>query len=59
MPEIKVIIQRDGQIQVDAVGFTGTSCTEATAALISALGTPTKDEKKPEYYELVSESTRA
>ena len=39
----------DGSLAIDAVGFTGTDCTEATAFLEDALGEPVTSRKKPEY----------
>ena len=46
---IEVIVHPDGSLAIDAVGFTGTDCTEATAFLEEALGEPVTSSKKPEY----------
>ena len=60
MKNIKVIITPDGQIQVEAFGFTGNSCTEATAFLRN-LGTVQEEILKPEFYEtsLLEEGVRS
>jgi hypothetical protein len=46
---IEVIVHPDGSLAIDAVGFTGTDCVEATAFLEKALGEPVYSKKKPEY----------
>lgn len=47
---IEVIIQPDGQLKIDAVGFKGADCEKATAFLEKALGQVKGKAKKPEYY---------
>ena len=47
---IEVIIQPDGSLKIDAVGFQGADCEKATAFLEEALGETTGRQKKPEYY---------
>lgn len=47
--QIEVIIGKDGSIQIDAIGYSGTECTKATAAFEQALGKVAKEVKKPEY----------
>ncbi len=49
MPKIEVVITDDG-VKVDAVGFTGGKCMEATA-FIKKLGTIEETNKKPEFYQ--------
>lgn len=50
MKKIIVTISPIGKISVEAEGYTGNSCEEATKFL-KALGTVTEEQKKPEYYE--------
>ena len=47
---IEVIIQADGKIEIEAIGFTGTHCENITPFLEEALGTVSAKRKKPEYY---------
>lgn len=49
MSKIEITIDLDGSVTVDAVGFKGKSCQEATAFLDS-LGKVASDVKKPEFY---------
>lgn len=51
MKEIIVTIKPDGSIQVEAVGYKGESCKDATKAIEKALGIVSKETLKPEYYE--------
>lgn len=50
MKSIEVIITKSGEVQIEASGFTGTACEQATEKLREALGQTTRDDKKPEYY---------
>jgi hypothetical protein len=50
MRTIEVIVQPDGQLKIDAVGFKGADCEKATAFLEKALGQVKGKAKKPEYY---------
>jgi len=47
---IEVVIQPDGSLKIDAVGFTGSDCDKATAFLEKALGQAVGKGRKPEYY---------
>ena len=47
---IEVVVNADGQVKIDAVGFKGADCEKATAFLEAALGKAGKKIKKPEYY---------
>jgi hypothetical protein len=47
---IDIIIRPCGAIEIDAVGFAGADCEQATAFLETALGTITEKRRKPEYY---------
>jgi hypothetical protein len=48
---IEVIIGTTGEIQIDAVGFKGSDCQQATRFLEEALGVVRKKIKKPEYHQ--------
>lgn len=43
-------IDKDGSTTVEAVGFEGGSCKDATKAFEKALGTTENVKKKPEYF---------
>ena len=49
---IEVIVQTDGTLEIDAVGFSGGDCEKATRFLEEALGQPADKRKKPEYFRL-------
>ncbi len=53
MKTIEVIVQPDGSLKIDAVGFEGADCEQATAFLEKALGQSTGKQKKPEYHRRV------
>lgn len=46
-----------GEVEIEAVGFKGQSCAQATAAYEKALGNVTATMKKPEYYSNAPVST--
>lgn len=49
---IEIIIDNEGETQVEAHGYKGGKCMQATAPLTKALiGTPTTHVKKPEFYQ--------
>jgi len=49
--EITVTVSKDGSdVVMDAEGFVGTGCSDFRKNIIAALGTISRDEKKPEYY---------
>jgi len=48
---VEVIIGPSGEIQIDAVGFKGPDCEQATRFLEEALGVVGKKIKKPEYHQ--------
>ena len=48
---IEITIDESGKTTVEANGFTGSSCTDATKAIERALGAVSHDTKKPEYYQ--------
>ncbi len=47
---IEVIVQPDGTLQIDAAGFQGADCEQATRFLEEALGAQAGKQRKPEYY---------
>ena len=47
---IKVIIDPYGNAKIEAIGFNGVGCTEATSSLERALGGGTERSFKDEYY---------
>ena len=48
---IEVTIQPDGSISIDAVGFKGADCEQATKFLEDALGVVAAKQRKPEYHQ--------
>ena len=48
--KIEILIHPSGMLDIDAVGFSGSDCEQATAFLESALGSISNRQKKPEYY---------
>ncbi len=49
MPHVIIDISPDGETTIEARGFQGAQCKDATRAIENALGKTTKDAKKPEY----------
>ncbi len=47
---IEVIVSSNGEIQIDAVGFKGADCEQATRFLEEALGLVSTRAKKSEYH---------
>ena len=50
MKQILIEVDTTGAVKIEAVGFKGSSCEQATAAFEKALGTVASKKKKPEYY---------
>ena len=50
MKEIIVEISPDGAVHVEAFGYQGNSCEEATKFIEEALGETVEQQRKPEYY---------
>lgn len=50
MKSIEITITPDGEIQLEAVGYSGAECEQATAELEKALGVTGKRTAKPERY---------
>ena len=47
---IILIAHPDGRVEIEAQGYTGKSCEEATKFLETALGKREAQNKRPEYY---------
>ena len=47
---IEIIVTPEGSLVIEAVGFQGTGCQEATRFLEEALGNMQQREKKPEFH---------
>lgn len=47
--EIVIVVKPDGSVEVDAVGFSGSECLEATMPYEKVLGTVSSRKKKPEF----------
>ena len=58
MKTIEVIVQPDGTLKIDAVGFSGPDCEKATAFLEEALGKVADKQKKREYHQQVKRQQR-
>jgi hypothetical protein len=48
MKRVRVTIDKDGNVKIDAIGFQGAECEQATAELEASLGAPTNRKLKPE-----------
>lgn len=48
---IEVTVQPSGEITIDAVGFEGADCEQATRYLEETLGVIGTKQKKPEYHQ--------
>jgi hypothetical protein len=46
---IEITVSPIGDIQIDAIGFKGSGCEQATKVFEEALGVTAKKVKKPEY----------
>lgn len=50
-PTIEVLISPTGEVVIEAVGFKGADCEQATRFLEEALGVLTNKSRKPEYHQ--------
>lgn len=57
-PTIEVIVSPDGDISIDAVGFKGADCDQATRYLEEALVVVGQKNKKPEYHQRAQSKTK-
>ena len=48
MKQVIIEITATGELQLEAVGFKGAACEQATQALEAALGVPKSRKRKPE-----------
>lgn len=48
--EIDVIVNPDGSVTIEALGFEGKACEDATRELEKALGKTVSEHRKSEYY---------
>ena len=55
MAQIIITVDKDGQFTIEAQGYQGTSCEQATAGLEAALGTVDKRDYKAEYHEITQQ----
>jgi hypothetical protein len=55
---IEVVVSPVGDIQIDAVGFKGADCEQATRFLEEALGVISNRVKKPEYHASANTRTK-
>jgi hypothetical protein len=51
MTEIKIIIGKDGKVNLDVAGVKGSACKELTKSIEKALGKTTTTQKKSEYFQ--------
>jgi acylphosphatase len=58
MKEIEVVIHPDGSVSVEAHGYEGADCEEATRFIEQALGRPQQRKRKPEYYRQTAQRNR-
>lgn len=49
--QIEITITPEGEVQIEAVGYSGAECEQATAELEKALGVAGKRTAKPERYQ--------
>ena len=48
---IEILIAPDGALTIDAIGFMGADCDQATKFLETALGLTAEKRRKPEYHQ--------
>lgn len=56
--KIEIVLGKDGSVRVEALGFKGETCEEATAFLDKIFGKAEKRSHKDSYYEEVEEKDR-
>jgi tRNA A37 threonylcarbamoyladenosine biosynthesis protein TsaE len=52
MPTVKITIDAEAKVTVEAQGVVGMGCTQLTAAIERELGKTTAEIKKPEYHQV-------
>ncbi len=55
---IEIVVSPTGELHIDAVGFKGADCEQATRFLEEALGTVGAKVKKPEYHQQAHTKTQ-
>ena len=55
---IEIIIAPGGEIQIDAIGFKGPDCEQATRFLEEALGAVAQKRKKPEFHQQATKTNQ-
>jgi hypothetical protein len=55
---IEILIAPDGTLTIDAVGFKGADCDQATKFLEVALGLTAGRQRKPEYHQTTCRQTQ-
>ena len=58
MSTIEVLIDEEGNVTIDAIGFHGKGCDAATAALEKALGKVKSKTKKKEFFDVENPKVR-
>jgi hypothetical protein len=58
MQEIKLIIGKDGKVNIDVAGVKGSACQDLTKSIEAALGRTESVQKKPEFYQQQSASAK-
>lgn len=58
MKEIVIEIAPSGEVKIEAVGFKGSSCDQATKVFEDALGVVADKKRKPEFYESTVKTVR-
>jgi hypothetical protein len=56
--EIKLIIGKDGKVNIDVAGVSGPACQNLTKSIETALGKTESVQKKPEFYERRTAGTK-
>ena len=57
-PTIEVMVSPTGEVVIEAVGFKGSDCEQATRFLEEALGTLQARSRKPEYHQASLRTTQ-
>lgn len=58
MKTIKVIVEEDGSLSVDMLGFKGNECDKLRDEIAKEMGIVTKSIKKPEYFQEVKRTAQ-
>ena len=58
MKTVEILIDAKGQLTINATGFKGADCEQATAFLEQALGKVGQRQRKPEWYQHVRKTVQ-